>query len=320
VSAPSLYRTEAGERALRAIYDANLAKWPVPRELVAVATRHGATSVLVSGPSGAPPLVLLHAAGANAIVFRHEVARFAARHRVFAVDVIGEPGRSAPVRPPWDGPAYTEWLTDVMDGLGLSLASLLGQSQGGWIALKLATAHPERVDRLVLVAPVGVVRDRASFVLGALLLLLLGRHGRRAIVRRVAAPQRLPAEVLSFMELVQAHVRPRTRPSPIFRDEELRRLEMPVCLIGGAEDALRDCRAIAARLGALLPRFEAHLVPRAGHVLIDFAGLALPFLDAPARASPSCSSAASDRAGGLPAGSKRSRSAPTTIALCGRDW
>jgi pimeloyl-ACP methyl ester carboxylesterase len=80
------------------------------------------------------------------------------------------------------------------------------------------------------------------------------------------------------MELILAHTHPRLDPSPIFTDDELRRLTMPVLLLGGERDAIRDCRAIAARLQRLAPRVEACVVPGAGHVLVGTAARVRSFL------------------------------------------
>jgi pimeloyl-ACP methyl ester carboxylesterase len=53
----------------------------------------------------------------------------------------------------------------VLDGLGVKKASLLGISQGAWVALKFATTHTERVEKLVLLATAGIERARLSFML-----------------------------------------------------------------------------------------------------------------------------------------------------------
>ena len=173
----SIYKSPAGERVVMGLYDEALARWPVPYEAQTISTRHGDTYVISSGELAAPPMVLLHGAGTNSAIWAGDVAVYSQHFRVYAVDLLGEAGRSAPNRPDWHSPAYAEWLVDAFDGLQIDQAVLLGVSQGGWTALKFATGQPERVRQLVLLCPGGVVATRASFLLKAIPLAFMGKWG-----------------------------------------------------------------------------------------------------------------------------------------------
>ena len=95
-----IYKTEAGRQAVESFYRKAIDRWPVAHKQVIVPTRHGDTFVIASGPATAPPLILRHGSGSNAAVWIRDVAQWATRYRVYAVDIIGEPGLSAPSRPP----------------------------------------------------------------------------------------------------------------------------------------------------------------------------------------------------------------------------
>jgi len=240
MGAQSIYKSPAGERAVMTLYDSMLARWPVPYKALNIPTRHGDTFVIASGKESAPPLVLLHGAGSNSAVWTGDVAEYGRHYRVCAVDLIGEPGKSAPNRPAWDGLAYAEWLEDVLDALKVEKAALMGLSQGGWTALKFAVHKPERVEKLVLLAPGGVTPDKLSFVIRAIPLSLLGRWGIKRINRMVLGSQPASEEVDQATTLIMTHFKTRVGVLPIFSDAELQRLTMPVLLLMGARDALRD--------------------------------------------------------------------------------
>ncbi len=261
-----------------ALYDRALASWRVGYDATHVPTRHGDTFVLTCGDASAPPLVLLHGAGTNSAIWIEDAPIYSRQYRVCAVDLIGEAGKSAPNRPAWDGPAYAEWLEDVFEALHIEQAVLIGISQGGWTALKFTTAHPERVSKLVLLTPGGIVPDKLSFLLRAIPFSMMGKTGSRRMARLVYGSQPIPEGVEEVFDVVTGNFKSRMGVLPIFSDEELRRLTMPTLLLVGDEDALRDAAKIGARLGGLLPHLTAITIPRAGHALLNTTPYILPFL------------------------------------------
>jgi pimeloyl-ACP methyl ester carboxylesterase len=277
----SIYKTPAGERAVMELYDNLIAQWSVPYEELTVPTQYGDTFVIASGDKSAPPMILLHGAGSNSAIWAADVGEYSRHYRTYAIDLLGEPGKSAPNRPAWDSPAYAEWLAEVMGRLQIASATLVGISQGGWTALKLATSQPERANRLVLLCPGGVVPDRASFLLRAIPLMMLGKWGIRRMITMLFGCQPIPDGVEDVMLLVTHNFKTRIGVLPVFTDKELQRLTMPTLLIGGTQDVMRDNEKIAARLKQFLPQFDAIIVPGAGHALINTTDDIMSFLGSP---------------------------------------
>jgi pimeloyl-ACP methyl ester carboxylesterase len=279
VTEQSIYKSAAGQQAVMALYDSILARWPVPYEALTVPTRYGSTFIVASGDVSAPPLVLLHGMSMNSAMWLHDVAELSREHRVLAVDIIGEPGKSAQNHPDWDGPAYAEWFGDVLDGLGVEEATLLGASLGGWMALRFATHAPQRVRGLVLMAPSGVVAAEIRSLLRLVPLMMMGRWGIERMMRVLSAGRPVHPELVDIMALVAAHVRQSGgSPPPIFTDEELRRLTMPVMSLIGGRETFHDAEKLTARLRALVPDLTATIVPEAGHIYREWPALVLPFL------------------------------------------
>lgn len=276
-----LYKTPAGEQIVRGIYDQALQNWSAPCDTRCIPTRHGEAFVIASGEAGAPPLLLLHGAGSNSAIWAADAGDYSRGHRLYAVDLPGEAGRSAPNRPTWEGSAFADWLEDVLAGLGVERVTLAGISQGAWTALKFAVTQPERVHRLVLMAPGGVVPDRKSFLLKAIPLMLLGQWGIGRMVDALFGDQPVPDGVKDVVIEITRHYKPRLGVLPLFTDDELRRLTMPVLLLGGTRDVMRDLNAIEARLRGLLPDLTVKLIPGAGHALLNTRGDVLHFLAHP---------------------------------------
>src|SRR5581483_7348976 len=112
----------------------------------------------------APPLLLLHGGAANAAMWMADVAIFAKIFRVYCIDMIGEPGFSAPVRPSLDSDAYAVWLDDVLNHFSIESASIVGVSLGGWLALDYAIRRQARVKSVAVSCPGGIGRQKVGIV------------------------------------------------------------------------------------------------------------------------------------------------------------
>jgi pimeloyl-ACP methyl ester carboxylesterase len=275
---PSLYKSAASEQAVMASYEAILQNWPVPFTTHMLATHHGNTFLIACGDEEAAPLVLLHGAGGNSTMWAGDIEHLCRRFRVYLVDLIGEAGKSDPVRPSWDSSAFAEWLEDVFDGLKLEQATLVGLSQGGWTALKFAVTAPHRVTKLVLIAPGGIIADRLSFVMKAIGFMMLGQRGAERLVKALFGNQAVPEEVVAGVAQTMAAFKPRAGILPIFTDVELRQLTMPVLLLGGTQDIIRDMTRIARRMEVLVPTLTVKIVPGGGHALLATASHLTEFL------------------------------------------
>lgn len=274
----AIYRSPEGEREIIRRYRELLDRWPVPAEHRRVPTSQGETFVVACGPADAPPVVLLHGSSTNAAMWLGDVADWAPHLRLYAVDMVGEPGLSAPSRPALASDAPSRWLGDVLDGLGLERAALVGASLGGWFALDFATRHPGRVERLALVCPGGIGRQKVGAVLLALLLQPFGTWGRRTATRLALGPG-IPhdaGEFLEYTSLVFRHFRPRVEPLPVFGDDALRRLTMPVLATVGEHDRMIDSHGTRRRLLRAVPHARVDMLPGTGHTIT---GQSLPILD-----------------------------------------
>lgn len=114
-----------------------------------------------AGPADASEVVIfLHGAGAGASGYSNFKGNFpvfaAAGYRVIVADLLGFGLSSKPDIPMYDLDFYVAGVKGMFDALGLKRATLLGNSLGGAVALGYALAHPDDVDRLILMAPGGV--------------------------------------------------------------------------------------------------------------------------------------------------------------------
>ncbi|MFC9692559.1 alpha/beta fold hydrolase [Kribbella sp. NPDC056951] len=257
------FKSAAGRDAVHEQYRALLAQWPVPNEQRLVPTGAGDTFVVSCGPADAPPLVLLHGSASTSLDWIDDISAWSVHYRVHAVDLLGDPGLSAEVRPELDSDDHAVWLDDVLEGLGIQGSVLMvGSSLGGWIGTDYAIRRPGKVRKLALLSPSGIGRQKSLIYLPAIFLLPWGRWGVLQTMRLVAGP--LPAErrrdTGEFALLVHKHFQPRRVQLPIFTDDQLSKLDLMV--IVGGRDRMLDSQETARRL----PNATV-VLPNAGHVL-----------------------------------------------------
>jgi pimeloyl-ACP methyl ester carboxylesterase len=264
-----VYDSSAGKRAVERNYRVHLQRWTVPLRQRTVSTREGDTFVFDCGPEDAPPAVLLHGAGSNSAIWQADAPLWSLTHRLYMVDVIGEPGLSAPSRPSRDSDAYALWLDDVLAELGIEAAVLVGVSLGGWLATDYAIRRPERVRQLALRAPAGIGRQRYGAVLAALALMPFGDRGIRRALRIALGPGNIPDPVIDYMLTIQRHYRPRRDALPVFPDADLEAITAPLFVVVGSRDRMLNSRDTTARLARLQPAASVTVLQGVGHGLFD---------------------------------------------------
>ena len=267
----SLFKSPEGEAKYYAAYDKVLALWDVPHECLRVATRFGSTHVIASGPKAAPPLILLHAIAISSTMWYPNIAGLSRDFRTFAVDVMGDAGKSVPSHRPKNRCEHVRWLRDVLNELHIEQADVAGLSYGGFLTLNFALKAPERVKRIVLLAPAGCfVKFRLAFLLRMVSVVLLParaavkNRARWTSVIKNAHENPVFEQMLLGRLFGRAHwgVWPR-----VFTDEELRGVSVPTLLLIGDREVIYDPLAAVERATRLIPRIEAKIIPNASHFL-----------------------------------------------------
>jgi len=121
----STFRSSAGEAAYFAEYDAAMKLWPGPYDEMDITNRFGVNHLVASGPRHAPPLVL-HGHWATLTMWTPDIAEFSKGHRVYAIDVMGQPGAR------WSSTVLRDLVTPFVPGcqpVRLAAACCLGRTR-----------------------------------------------------------------------------------------------------------------------------------------------------------------------------------------------
>lgn len=267
---PSLFQDDAARERMEAWYERVRAAIPTPTTSQTVTTSFGATHVLSAGPEDGPPLVALHGAMANSALLLRELWHLTKQFRVHVVDVLGQSVKSADAALPVKGDAHGRWVAEVMDQLGLERVAVLGVSWGGFATLRFAALSPERIERMALLVPAGVVNGKVLegiFKLG----LPMARFRRSPTL---ANRERFLGNLLTTTDddwtdyLADAFQSYRMNMSvpPLAKPAEFAALRAPVMVIAAANDYSFPGDRLLSRAKELFPTLtHSELLPGAKH-------------------------------------------------------
>jgi pimeloyl-ACP methyl ester carboxylesterase len=205
--------------------------------------------------------------------------RLAGRYRMTAVDMVGFGGSTRHPTAPLTGDAYADRLAALLTALDLERCHVAGLSWGGSVAQRLAARHPQRVDRLVLVASVSAAERLvlgSGDLVGLVAAIRFPRLARRVVASFLARPGR--GAGVSAVELAHGYVDPLQAPGTLaflrrfVRDTSATRpidvgaIRSPTLVIMPQADRIVS-PVVGTRLAAAIPGARYMPIPDAGHTV-----------------------------------------------------
>ena len=264
------WRSRRAEQRFRAMEDELWAEQPGPApESLDLETSFGPTRAYHWAGAGTP-LVFFHGIGGTGLIWA-PFARSLAGRDVYALDIMGDVGRSEQRVPFQTSADLATWVDEALAALGLDRAHLVGHSLGGFVALDSGIHRPARIASLVLFDPVGIAPlQLLKFFLWGLPILfgsLLPARIRRWIGVRLRMPLLEDKRIMRMALHGQLHHPPRFPPLLPFTDDELRSIKVPVAIVVGEKSEMLDPRVTIERARTLIPTVETFVIPNAGHAL-----------------------------------------------------
>ncbi|BBY43662.1 alpha/beta fold hydrolase [Mycolicibacterium celeriflavum] len=274
------FRSDDARARYVELYDAALASSPVPITESDVETSFGLTHVLTAGHPAMPPLVAIHPLAFSSASWVPLLPTFVANHSVTMLDAPGDLNKSVSIKPITGAGLVVEWLDEALSALGIQRAAVVGMSMGSWMATHYAMAFPGRIERLALIAPVGLVSNQHfTWILSG----LLANHLRptearlEKFIEATATPvgrrrlqqdpwrmiiQQYVTGAIGFHKPVLSLLRPGSCDL-----QRLNSAEFPVLVMVGRRESLHDGPKMAARLRDRLPHARIELIDEANHLI-----------------------------------------------------
>ena len=233
-----------------------------------------------TGPKSAPALIFLHGFGSSLQTWDDWAHDLEADHRVIRYDLPGFGLTGADPTGDYSDRRSIAVLLALMDRLGVSRASVIGNSMGGRIAWTFAALNANRTDKLVLISPDGFaspgldygVTSKAPLMIRALPYVLPS-----FMLRNSLAPAYANADVMTdalFTRYRDMMLAPGVRQAIVDRMNQmalvdpvplLKAIEAPTLLMWGEKDGMIPFANSADYLRAL-PHATLAALPGVGHI------------------------------------------------------
>jgi pimeloyl-ACP methyl ester carboxylesterase len=259
------------QRKFLSDYQKEISSWSVPVKELDVETEFGKTHIISFGNPDGKPLILLHWFYSNSTEWKYMAPFLQERYCVYAVDIIGDMGKSIAFNPPKNDKEISIWFNQVSNSLGLKKVALCGHSNGGFQAMVIAMQNPDKIEKLILLAPAaGLKSFSLEFYLSSFGTALYPKDNILEIFKRSGTikPGLWSNEMTEMLEISfraasnQLRVYPRE-----FSDDELKAIKVPTLLILGDKEMIYKPEEAAARASGLMPDSKVILLPDCGHAI-----------------------------------------------------
>jgi pimeloyl-ACP methyl ester carboxylesterase len=256
-----------------------LKKWPVISEEKTVKTSFGQTFIRINGPVEGLPLVLLPGGGSNSLIWQANIKALSSIYRTYALDNIYDFGRSVYTRKFETQADFTQWLDELFDTLSLGQnLRIVGYSYGGWVTGNYAVSHPERLSRVILIAPVFSIQPITKAMVWEMVLGILPfKYTRRCslysvwkdLLKSSKEGKKIVDDRVEYFNIAMKSFKFKLGVQPnMLTDIELNKLSMPVLYLIGEHDTVCNPKLAIERLNKAAPEIKTELISGTGHDLM----------------------------------------------------
>ena len=153
----ALFKSEQGKQDILRLYDEKLNELEIEYEFLRVNTSFGETNIIATGDPSNSPIILVHGSNGCAPIALETYPNLHKTHRVYAVDVLAQPNKSAENRLSMKDDSYGKWMIEVIQNLNLDSVAMAGFSFGGLIILKTLEYDESKISQVYLSAPAYIV-------------------------------------------------------------------------------------------------------------------------------------------------------------------
>ncbi|NVK04140.1 MAG: alpha/beta hydrolase [Flavobacteriia bacterium] len=266
-----LFKTQQGKNAILNLYDEKLDELDIDFEYLKVETSFGETNIIATGNPLHPPMILVHGSNGCAPIALETYPHLSQKFRVYAVDVIAQPNKSAEVRPSMKDESYGKWMNEVIAQLGITEVTMAGFSFGGLVILKTLEYDESNIKEVYLTVPAYVVNGNP---IRALLKVFIPMK-RFMKSKKMAQIEKFLSSLftepddfaLAFLPQVFLEFNMDFTPVPVINSKKAKNITTPITIFAADDDLLFPGEKMLKRASKIFPSLkESMLISQSKHV------------------------------------------------------
>ena len=267
----SLFKSVKGKDEILSLYDQKLEELNIDFEYLEVETSFGRTNIIATGDVSNPAIIIIHGSNGCAPIALETYPNLSKSFRVFAVDVIAQPNKSAETRPSMKNDAYGKWLNEVIDQLNITDVTLAGFSFGGLVILKTLENDESKIKEVFLSAPAYIVNGNPLKALFKFFIPMrrFMRTGKIKFVESFLKEVFTERDefAIKYLSKVFKHFTMDFTPVPEISKKNARLIKTPITLIAAKHDVMFPGEKMIKRATQIFPSLkECVLFKKSKHV------------------------------------------------------
>lgn len=267
-----IYKKKESKKKVLELYENQIEKLGILYEDVYVDTSFGKTHIIKTGNKEGRPLLLLHGGNSTSAYNLLKSSFLLKDFLVYAVDIIGHPGKSEEITLPSTGYSYGKWASQVIGGLGYNKMLCCAGSFGAGVLAKLMCYYPSQVERCVLIVPSGISNEKGyknmRMAIPILMYLLTGKEEYliKCIMPMAITEENIDADTYDTVKNSIDHVKVKTGMPSNVRAKDMQKCKAPTLVMAAEKDCLFPAKQVLERAERIIPHYEGYLLKDRGHL------------------------------------------------------
>ena len=268
----TIYKSEQGKKEIINLYDNQLSRLKTPWKDIYVDTSYGRTHIVETGDLAGEPLLVFH--GGNATTAYNLLACDFIMNdfHIYAVDMVGHPGKSAETSLPAKGYDYGKWVSEIIDGLKYDKISLFGGSFGAGVIAKTMCVCPDKIKRVVLYVPSGIKNapaiKSASMMLPMIVYWVTGKDKwlKKCMLPMAITEDNITDDIYETAKLSIDYIKVKTGMPGDVEEELMKKCNAPTLVMAAEKDCLFPGKGVIERAERIIPNCETYMLEGRGHM------------------------------------------------------